>query len=355
MAEITTIIEQVKELQFELQKAEFNDEPTEPLQKSYTDLTDELAKQLEVELLNLLPKQLPLLTVNKSRLLLDEEAPQYLRELLENISLHDDSDETTLLKLDGAKSEHQGLLNLIGIWYIYHDQAEAAAGYFRELTDKTKTGLYSYNLAYALVMQKVFTPALEYLESSDDVDQALIEHNKAVIYDYLGRYAEANEHFQKAIEMAEEPETSLFNWGISTLSFDKTKEAQLILTRLEKLDNEYPGLQLHLGEISARLGDYQAAVLAFQNALQQEPDNLNILEDLATASLMADQFEEAINYFEKYLTYAKSVSIYNNLGAAYLKIQQYEQAVEAFEAALELQPQHKQSRNNLKIAKSYLA
>jgi len=354
MEDLQETIEKIKALHFEIEKAEFNYQPTEELLEQQQPLQMQLIDQLTTVLQQYVSVQLPPLQVDNPRPQFDLPIPQDLYKIIEAVGIEDD-DDTLLLQLDGTNHDHYYLLLALGSWYIHLGKADLAVGYYQELL-QAPTDLVYYNLSYALAVQNILTPALEYLDQiSDNFSQGLVFLNRGVIYDRLGRYDEVKSSFEQAIETDEARDQALYNWGLAAMGFGKQQVADRAFKLLLQVNPRYPGLHFQLGQLAAAQGLYPEAITAFEIAWQSDPNNLEILADLATACLMAKKYHDAIDYYQEYLKQNTSISVLNNLGAAYLQTQQYREAVDTLDQALELNPSHKQTLKNIKVARSYLS
>ena len=347
--------QKLKQIAFETEKAEFNDDPIDDLMQSYTSTLSELINSLSSLLEEYLPLQLPPLEIKNKKLETTSPLPRELIMVLEEIDI-ESSDDKQKIHLNGNFSTHHRLLLLLGSYYLWKHQADQATGFYQEVSSGSYSDVANYNLSYCLAVQKILPPALECLDNiSESFSQDLVQINRAVIYDKLGRFDEARMAFLSGYsDNSDYQNLAHYNYGLSAMGFGKhsiaEKQFKLVLQQAPK----YPGLHFQFGQLAAQQGLYQDAVSSFEIAHLDDPYNMEILEDLGTACLMANRIHEAIDYYNKYLLTGPSLTILNNLGASYLKINEYQKAIDTFDRALEINPDNKQSIKNRALAYSFL-
>jgi type IV pilus biogenesis/stability protein PilW len=82
-------------------------------------------------------------------------------------------------------------------------------------------------------------------------------------------------------------------------------------------------------------GKVQLAFVEFQNAIKMEPNNKEIVYNLALVYFQLEDYVNARHYFLKAVNLdPQFASAYNNLGATYMQLRQWKEAVEAFQKAL---------------------
>ncbi len=73
------------------------------------------------------------------------------------------------------------------------------------------------------------------------------------------------------------------------------------------------------------------------------------LEEKAKKAMENCEFEESIKYYEEILKEKNNSEVWNNLGTAYLNLDNFNKAVECFNKSLELNPQQFVALNNLGV------
>jgi tetratricopeptide (TPR) repeat protein len=93
-------------------------------------------------------------------------------------------------------------------------------------------------------------------------------------------------------------------------------------------------------------GDFEEAVAEYEQALEIEPENVDILSNLGVAYYNLGQLDKAIEQYSKAIdTAPKDADIRSNLAAAYVQkyqtggaLDQLEKALEEYQTAVELNP-----------------
>jgi tetratricopeptide (TPR) repeat protein len=129
--------------------------------------------------------------------------------------------------------------------------------------------------------------------------------------------------------------------GISLLSFSQDKIDLLILNKnykeallqIETQLNTNPSAQLYFkkGLILNRLQKYQEALNSYSEALQIEPDNPEILGEMAEGLSILGNNTDAINFYKKALEIEPgNLPLSGKLGRVYINQKKYKEAYEVF-------------------------
>lgn len=112
---------------------------------------------------------------------------------------------------------------------------------------------------------------------------------------------------------------------------------------------------LHLlGFIYMGRRDYNRAIEYYQRAIEARPDFYICMNNLGTAYLAAERWEDAVGIYEELINkpmYNTPELAYNNLGWALYKLNQQRRAADAFEMAVFLQPRLCLAHNNLGLVR----
>ncbi len=129
--------------------------------------------------------------------------------------------------------------------------------------------------------------------------------------------------------------------GISVVSFSQDKIDLLILNKhyqqalqqIEKKLEKEPAAELYLkkGLIYNSLQNYQDAVNAFSAALEIEPQNPEILGEMAEALSVLGNYTDANSFYEQALTlHPQNLQLSGKLGRNYINLKNYKKAYEIF-------------------------
>ncbi len=103
-----------------------------------------------------------------------------------------------------------------------------------------------------------------------------------------------------------------------------------------------------LGVVNAQMGQLDAAIRHYNNALSAKPDYAEVHNNLGNALNRLGKHAEAITHFQAALRAMPAyVAAHNNLGNAFHEAGQHEDAVASYSDALRLKPDYADAHNNL--------
>lgn len=105
--------------------------------------------------------------------------------------------------------------------------------------------------------------------------------------------------------------------------------------------------------LSFLLGEIEQAINAFSRALDEDPDNVDVLNQLGICYARLRNWDQAIAVFEKVLRLAPNSSEYLvNLGRAYISGERYVEGAEVLESAVKMKPGELIAHSELAVALS---
>ena len=216
--------------------------------------------------------------------------------------------------------------------------------------------------------------ALESLRK-DQVDLAIDENEKGNALNDEGKYAEALEHYKKAVELDPTPAVyyrniglmynSLGQWELSFENYRKSLDiepqnayaqnyAGTALFRLEKFSEALPyyleankleeGNKTYVENLAltySKLGMQDEAITWYEKAVSISPDDDYLINELANFKFMRGDMQGARSLYEKAIVINPPYSIYHyNLGRTYYQEKDFENAKIHFHKAIELDPKN---------------
>ncbi len=111
---------------------------------------------------------------------------------------------------------------------------------------------------------------------------------------------------------------------------------------------DYVEVHNNLGTTLADQGHLDAAVASFERALQIKPDYVEAHHNLGHIFSVLEQFDTAISSYKRVLEIRpEQLEAHNNLGVIFRHTGQMDEAVASFKRALEIKPDYVEAHNNL--------
>lgn len=108
-----------------------------------------------------------------------------------------------------------------------------------------------------------------------------------------GNLAAARAELQAALDLRGDDPRTLFLIGRTLRRANELDDAERHLDRLSRMDPGYPGLALERGQLFEARGNPTAAVESYAKALEERPDDLDLLLRMGGAKVSAGQLDEA--------------------------------------------------------------
>ncbi len=191
---------------------------------------------------------------------------------------------------------------------------------------------------------------------------ATLEVNLGVVTAAMGRDAEADRHFQRAIALAPNDDTPPAYYGRYLLTQERLPEAIAVLRQAVALNGARMMQRNLLIEALARSGDTETAQTEATEALRIDPTDLEARNALDHPTVQGAafwiqrsleqyqrrEFPQSIDSARKALAIEpKSAEAYNNIGAALAEMGGWKEAIANERKALEINPSLQIAKNNL--------
>ena len=168
-------------------------------------------------------------------------------------------------------------------------------------------------------------------------------------------YQAAIEHYTKAIEMSPFEVSSYYNRGIAQYRLGNDKEAIEDFDKVIILDARISTAYVYRGLCRVKGGDYKGALEDYQIALQSNPKDASIHNNLAWLYAMAkdEKFQDKLKALEHAVKAAElsnegNGEILDTLAKVYFINGKVKEAVETENKALKLEPNNERFKENLK-------
>lgn len=166
-------------------------------------------------------------------------------------------------------------------------------------------------------------------------------------YNGTGKYEQAEEHFQNAIQLKPNDEAARLGLADSLERRGRTAEAEQAFQKAIDLRPNYWAVYNYLGIFYWKQGRYREAERMFATVTRLEPDNVRGFSNLGAMQILEDRYADAIPNFQRSVAISPSSDAYSNLATAYFYIRRYPEAAGAYAKAAELDPRNYLIQGNL--------
>jgi len=177
----------------------------------------------------------------------------------------------------------------------------------------------------------------------ENIDSAIVQFAEIIRKDssYALAYAGLGEAYWRKYDLTKQEV-----WVDSAITFcNKSVELNSYLAQVRTT----------LGLVYSGQGEYENAIMQFQEAIKIEPGNEDAYRELASAySALGDTLNAVENYKKSIALQPDYWAGYNALGRYYFNHGQYDQAAEQYQKVKELIPENVRGYNNLAAAYIYL-
>lgn len=225
-------------------------------------------------------------------------------------------------------------------WYYFGNMADKLKNY--ELAETAYKKVIELRPDYIDAYKSLVIMYLQTNQSEkiDEYEKAIFDLNSddyqifymlGTVYMATKRYEKAVQLFEKALEMHPGHALILNNLGSANLALAHLDEALSAFEQALAADDENPVTHYNIAVTSKMKGDFKRAYEFYKSAYKIEPSPF-YLSSMAAAALDAEDFEQAVNYYEILCSSEPDKELYKfNLASAYEGLKNYEKALELLE------------------------
>ncbi|MDD4212164.1 MAG: tetratricopeptide repeat protein [Bacilli bacterium] len=228
---------------------------------------------------------------------------------------------------------HEDMVNL-GSSYIEAKKYPQAENLFKTIILHDKDARSCYSLAFIYEEEGRYDEALQYYEEAIEIEpnHVFLYYDCAFLYDHLQRYSEAKKYYELALTYEPKHFWSHLNLGAILEQEGKDEEALEHFQKAYEIDSKQNMIAYNLGVVYSKLQDHEKSLLYYLEELTKpEPYpqthyNLGILYKIAYKD-----YEKAKQAYLKGLEKSpEQYELWYNLGCLYVLMNDYKNATECF-------------------------
>jgi tetratricopeptide (TPR) repeat protein len=206
------------------------------------------------------------------------------------------------------------------------------------------------NLGMVLAGQGRFTEAIEHYQEALEIKpgSAEVYNNWGMVLAGQGRFTEAIEHYQKALEIKPGSAEVYNNWGAVLAEQGQPVKAIEYYRKALEIKPDYAAAHFNLGDALAKQARYSEAIEQFQQAVRLRPDSAAAHFNLGDALAKQARYTEAMEQFQQAVQlkpdYAEA---HYRLGGILRSQNRLDEAVKHYQKAIELIPAYADAHGNL--------
>lgn len=197
----------------------------------------------------------------------------------------------------------------------------------------------------ASFMDKAEASCARALELNPNLD--IVHTALGSLYLFTGKYAEAVDRYQGALEIDPSNVDALFGLGEVYAAQNEPELAEASLRQAIGLHPGNANAYNRLGTFLYRAGRYNEAAEQYQIVVALNPDNMNGHSNLGTSFMLMGEFESARSAFERAIGIEPKKVSYVNLGLMHYYLGDFDDAIDSMQQAVELEPNDYLARSNL--------
>jgi protein O-mannosyl-transferase len=161
-----------------------------------------------------------------------------------------------------------------------------------------------------------------------------------------GRWAEANELYQRAVQLRPDGSHILVHWGIALAQQGRLGEAVERFREALRIDPDMALPHYHWGNALLTAGDLTGAIEHFREAVRLEPGSAEALSNWGRALALLGQGDAAIAKYREALAIRPASVPHYNWGNALFVAGELEEAIVHYREAIRLEPGAVEAYNN---------
>ena len=244
---------------------------------------------------------------------------------------------------------------------VFTSMASVQTGYWKNSTTlyehaasvTERNDLAHYNLADIYYEAGRFVEAIDHFQKALNINPNDAEAHNALglALTKLGRFDEAIFHFQASLNIDSAQAQVQNNLGLALQFLGMLEQATGHFQQALKIDPENASAYFNLGNVLGDQNRYDEAILQYQTALRIDSQNVRVHNNLGRALSRKERFAEAIEHFEKALSIdPRDAFAHYNLGGLLLQQGNRDLALKHFQEAIQIKPDFQEARESLQHA-----
>jgi tetratricopeptide (TPR) repeat protein len=182
-------------------------------------------------------------------------------------------------------------------------------------------------------------------------EHSVAHNNLGVALAAQGKWAEAIQHYEQALQLEPEDPKALNNSGVALAAQGKWAEAIQHYEQALQLKPDFAEAFNNSGDALAAQGKWAEAIQHYERALQLNPEDPKAYYNLGVALAKKGKLAEAIQHFERALQLKPAdPEAHYYSGVALATQGKLDQAIRHYEQALQLKPDYPEAHCNLGVA-----
>ena len=222
---------------------------------------------------------------------------------------------------------------------VYHTTQDDTIQIRQKLEENASSVVYAI-AAFKKYEKSQFQQSAELFKSIKNYhDDEIILYYIANCYLFDNKFNESLQYFGKAIVINTKFIDALNNKGIALAALGDYEEALVIYENILKNDSQNLYALVNKGNALLHLGRYEEALEAYDNATNNDPNSSSAWYNKGNAFAILGRYEEALEAYDNATNNdPNSSSAWNNKGNTLSILGRYDEALEAYDNATDIDP-----------------